>query len=92
MTYYPDLAPAAARTVSLHATSCSIERLWGMVRWVYRDNRMRLGIARAKKMVFVAKQTAVHAVVGCTATTDTGMSAGDDSRRRCRPQRRHGGC
>lgn len=51
---YPLLSQLAQRLLSMHATSCSSERLWSQMRWVYGDNRTRLGIEKARKMVFIA--------------------------------------
>jgi len=51
---YPLMAKLAARLLSMHATSCSSESLWSLMRWTYRDNRSRLGIEKAKMMVSCA--------------------------------------
>jgi hypothetical protein len=51
---YPQLARIASRLLLLHATSCSTERLWSLLRWVYRDNRSRLGFEKARKMALLA--------------------------------------
>ena len=51
---YPQLARIASRLFLLHATSCSTERLWSLLRWVYRDNRSRLGFEKARKMALLA--------------------------------------
>jgi len=51
---YPLLAGLAQRLFSMHATACSSERLWSQMRWVYSDSRSRLGIQKAKKMVFIS--------------------------------------
>lgn len=51
---YPLLAKAADRLLRMHATSCSSERLWSIMRWTYRKNRTRLDIEKAKKMVAIS--------------------------------------
>lgn len=38
----------------MHATSCSSERMWSTLRWIYRENRSRLAVERAKKMAFIS--------------------------------------
>ena len=30
------------------------KRLWSLLRWVYRDNRSRLGIEKARKMALIS--------------------------------------
>ena len=51
---FPVLAKVADRLLTMHATSCSCERLWSMMRWVYRENRIHLGLEKAKMMMLVA--------------------------------------
>jgi hypothetical protein len=48
------LARIAPRLLMLHATSCSTERLWSLLRWVCRDNRSRLGVEKARKMAIIS--------------------------------------
>lgn len=50
---YRRLLKVALCVTAMHATSCSAERLWALMRWVYGDNRSRLGIEKAKKLVMV---------------------------------------
>jgi hypothetical protein len=58
---YPLLAKVADRVLSLHATSCAPERNWSKWRWVYRENRSRLLLERAEKMIFVSSHAALKA-------------------------------
>ena len=51
---YPLLATLVDRMMSMHAISCSSERLWSSMRWIYRENRTRLAVERAKKMAFIS--------------------------------------
>lgn len=51
---YPLLTELVEKVLSLHATSCGSERLWSKMRWIYKENRSRLGVERAKKMVFIS--------------------------------------
>ncbi|DBA85946.1 TPA: hypothetical protein ACH3X1_005487 [Trebouxia sp. C0004] len=48
--------PQAEVMLSLHATSCAPESLWGQL---YRKNRSRLGLLRAEKLVFVSSAAKV---------------------------------
>jgi len=50
---YPTLAKIAIRLLSMHATSCSCERLWSLMRWIYRPNRTRLSLEKAEKVAMV---------------------------------------
>lgn len=50
---YPILSELAQRLLSMHATSCSCERLWSLMRWIYRPNRTRLSLDKAEKMATV---------------------------------------
>ena len=50
----PELALIASRLLFVHAPSCSTERLWSLLRWVYRDNRSRLSIEKARKMALIS--------------------------------------
>jgi len=50
---YPILSGVALRLLSMHATSCSCERLWSLMRWIYRPNRTRLSLEKSKMMATV---------------------------------------
>jgi hypothetical protein len=50
---YPILSSIARQLLSMHATSCSCERLWSLMRWLYRPNRTRLSLEKAEKMATV---------------------------------------
>jgi hypothetical protein len=50
---FPLLADIAIRLFHMHATSCSVERLWSVLRNVARDNRPRLGIEKTEKLLFI---------------------------------------
>jgi len=50
---FPELSKIAVRLLSLHCTSCSVERLWSVLRNVKRDNRTRLGTEKTKKLIMV---------------------------------------
>ncbi len=50
----PDLADIAAKLLSMHATSCSPERIWSCWRHLYRPNRSSLHYERAEKMLVVS--------------------------------------
>lgn len=58
---FPLLVKVAKRVLSLHATSCALERNWSRWRWVYRENRSRLLLERAEKMIFVSTHAALKA-------------------------------
>jgi hypothetical protein len=47
----PELAAEAVRVLSVHPTSCSTERNWGLWVRIYTACRNRLGMERAKKMI-----------------------------------------
>jgi hypothetical protein len=47
----PELAAVAVRVMSVHPTSCSTERNWGLWGRMYTACRYRLGMERAKKMI-----------------------------------------
>jgi hypothetical protein len=53
MVEFPLLADIAIRLFHMHATSCSVERLWSVLRNVARDNRPRLGIEKTEKLLFI---------------------------------------
>ncbi len=50
---YPILSGIARRLLCLHATSCSCERLWSLMRWIYRPNRTKLSLEKSEKMATV---------------------------------------
>lgn len=56
---FPNLRHIALRVLALHATSCAPERNWSKWRWVYRENRARLEVERAEKMIFLATHAAL---------------------------------
>lgn len=51
---YPKLAAVAGKLLSLHATACSVERMWISVRWVLRDNRLSMVGKTVQNLVFVS--------------------------------------
>ena len=53
---YPLLEEVASRLFHMHPTSCSVERLWSVLRNVARDNRCRLGIDKTEKLLFIIAQ------------------------------------
>lgn len=53
---FPLLADLALRLFHLHPTSCSVERLWSVLRNVARDNRCRMGVDKTEKLVFLMAQ------------------------------------
>ena len=56
--------------LSLHCTSCSVERLWSVVRNVMRDNRPRLAVDRAKKLVMVGADARLRRAQGKEGTKE----------------------
>ncbi|DBA77843.1 TPA: hypothetical protein ACH3X1_009197 [Trebouxia sp. C0004] len=57
---YPLLTLIAVRLLSLHATSCSAERNWSRWHFSMRDNRKRLAVKKADKLIFISSQAAVQ--------------------------------
>jgi len=55
-TEFPLLADLAQRLFCLHPTSCSVERLWSILRNVARDNRCRMGVDTTEKLLFIMAQ------------------------------------
>ena len=53
---FPLLADMAARLFHMHPTSCSVERLWSVLRNVARDNRCRMGVDKTEKLIFIMAQ------------------------------------
>ena len=51
---YPTLSKVAARLLMLHATSCSSERMWSLLRWIYSDQRLLLATGKAEKLLYIA--------------------------------------
>jgi len=56
---YPILSALALRLLSMHATSCMSERNWSVWRFTCRDNRRRLALQKAEKLVFISSIAAM---------------------------------
>jgi hypothetical protein len=50
---FPHLSEAAARLLSAHATSCSVERHWSILGNIFAPSRNRLALQRARKLAFI---------------------------------------
>ena len=53
---FPLLADMAARLFHMHPTSCSVERMWSVLRNVARDDRCRMGVDKTEKLIFIMAQ------------------------------------
>ena len=67
---FPELSKIAGRLLSLHCTSCSVERLWSVLRNVKRDNRTRLGAEKTKKLIMVGADERLRHAQGQEGTAE----------------------
>ena len=51
---FPALSTIAGRLLALHATSCSTERMWSLLRWIYSDQRLLLATDKARMLLYIA--------------------------------------
>ncbi len=55
---FPCVASVALKLLSMHATTCSVERNWSIWGQVFVKLRNRLDISRAEKIIYIRMNTA----------------------------------
>lgn len=57
---YPNLARIAFRVLQMHVTSCSVERVWSVMRHTIRDNRSCLDVQKIRKFLTIKAAASIR--------------------------------